>query len=133
DEVAVTAKQRAKFLALIRADKEIGSVDALRQAGVAGSSGQLRAWLKDDDELQREARQARGWNLNRVEATAWQVATDTEHPSWDRANARILKAYHPAFRDQTKVDVEHTGADGGPIQIEKREVSLTGVLHVLAE
>jgi hypothetical protein len=81
----------------VKADTAVGSVDALRQAGVAGTRGQLRA----------------------------------DHPAWDRANARILKAYHPAFRDNAQLEV--TGPNGGPVQIEKREVSLTGVLHVLAE
>lgn len=131
ETVEVTDRQRAEFLALIKADTAIGSVDALRQTGVAGTRGQLRAWLKTDPELERAAREARGWNLNRVEAAAWTVAVDTDHPAWDRANARILKAYHPAFRDSAQLEV--TGAGGGPVQIEKREVSLTGVLHVLAE
>lgn len=131
DEVVVTDKQRATVLDLVTADKTVGTVDALRQAGVAGTRGQLNTWLDTDSDLLHQTRLARGWNLNRVEATTWTVAADPDHPAWDRANARVLKAYHPAYRDSSRVEM--TGADGGPIRVEKREVSLTGVLHVLAE
>lgn len=102
EPAALTDEQRAAFLALIRDDKTLGNIHALRQAGVPGTRGQLRALI--DDDLEAQSREARGWRIRKVEDTTWKVATDTEHPSWDRANARLLKAYGgPQFRDQTEI------------------------------
>jgi hypothetical protein len=110
---ALTDEQRNAVVEAIRADTKLGNVIALRQAGVEGTKGQLRALI--DDELAEQIREARGWSLVQVEQSAWSVATDPEHPSWDRANARILKAYHPAFRDISRHEL--TGKDGGAIQL----------------
>lgn len=115
NEVTVTAKQREKFLSLLRADKSCGIARALHNAGVAGTTGQLRAYFDADTDLQEDARLARGWNINRVEGVAWEVALDKNHQSWDRANARVLKAYHPAYRDSARI--EHTGKDGTPMEV----------------
>jgi hypothetical protein len=126
--VHVTDTQREKFIALVENDKTIGNVDALRKVGVKGSRGNINRWLDKDQDLLHQSRLARGWNLNRVEATAWEVATNPEHPAWDRANARVLKAYHPLFRDQQRLEV--TGEDGGPVVL-AHEQRLT-LAHVAA-
>ena len=99
----MTEEQRAAFLAAIEANKEIGHVVALRAAGLEGTKGELKALLTDD--LLEDAREARGQNIRRVEAAAWEVAQDTTHPNWDRANARILKAYGGSqFHDRVDVN-----------------------------
>lgn len=105
----LTDEQRTRFVAIVKKDRKIGNAAALRQAGVEGSRRDLRALLEQDDDLHEEARAARGWNIVDVEASAWKVAADPEHPAWDRANARILKAYNARFRDQATVDHEHSG------------------------
>lgn len=112
EPVALTDAQRGKFLDVLRADKYIGNVAALRAAGVQGTKRDLRDLI--DDELLEQAREARGWSLLKVENCTWEVATNPEHPSWDRANARVLKAYHPAYRDQARVDVNHSGEVRNP-------------------
>lgn len=119
--IELTDEQREAFLAQLRDDNTIGLVRALRNAGVEGTRGQLRQLISSDEQLQDDTRLARGWNLNRVEGVAWEVALDKEHPSWDRANARVLKAYHPAYRDQSRV--EHTGLDGGPLEVSNPDVA----------
>lgn len=110
---ALTDEQRRAFLDHVAANKTVGNVAALRAVGVQGTRGKLRQLVGED--LAADAREARGWSLTKVEQTAWDVATDPEHPAWDRANARILKAYHPAFRDAGRVEL--TGKDGGPIAL----------------
>ena len=121
---AVTDAQREKLLEIVKDNPTVGTVTAGRQAGIAGTKGEIRQMLEP---FADEIREARGWSLEKVEQTAWTVAQDTEHPAWDRANARILKAYHPAFRDKTDVNLNAN------VTVERREVSLHGVLHVLAE
>lgn len=110
---ALTDEQRTAVIERIKADPKSGNVAALRAAGVQGTRGQLRALI--DDDLAEQIREARGWSLTVVEESAWAVATNTEHPAWDRANARILKAYHPAFRDVSRHEL--TGKDGGPVEL----------------
>lgn len=128
EQRTLTDDERGKFLDVIRADNTIGNVAALRKAGVEGTKRDLRQLL-DDDALEA-AREARGWNLVKVEQTTWAVAQNPEHPAWDRANARVLKAYHPAYRDNAQLEV--TGKDGAPILIEGRQTTLVEVAAVLA-
>lgn len=124
----LSAEQHARFLALLTEDKALGNVTALKLAGVEGTRGELKALMTDD--LLAEAREARGWRIRGVEATTWTVATNPEHPSWDRANARLLKAYGgPQFRDHTQLEL--SGPDGAPIQTEDRSASLGDVLTQL--
>jgi hypothetical protein len=124
----LTDDERGKFLDVIRADTTIGNVMALRKAGIDGNKRDLKQLL--DDELLEQAREARGWSLTAVEQTTWDVAKDKTHPAWDRANARILKAYHPAFQDTARLEL--TGRNGEPMQIEGRQTSLVEVAAVLA-
>lgn len=111
---ALTDVQRRKFLKALADNPALGIRPALRAAGVTGTGRQLRDLYDTDDELQDQARDARGWNLTTVEGVAWEVAKDKDHPSWDRANSRILKAYHPQFRDRTEMDVTHSGSVDNP-------------------
>jgi hypothetical protein len=114
---ALTQEQRDTALNLIRQartdDTALGNVAALRQAGVEGTKGQIRNLI--DDDLAEELREARGWSLVRVEDTTFKVAMDPDHPNWDRANSRVLRAYHPAYRDISRHEL--TGKDGGPVQL----------------
>lgn len=125
--LAITDEQRNKALELVKANPKLGNAPALRQAGVEGTRGELRRLI--DPDLAEQLREARGWSIVDVEQTTWDVAKNPEHPAWDRANARVLKAYHPAFRD--RVDVEHTGPDGGPMQVELNGVRVTGLNEVI--
>lgn len=110
---ALTAEQREEVCELVRADRLIGNVAAMRKAGLRGSRGQLRALI--DDDFAEQLLEARGWQITKVEDAAWTVAIDTQHPAWDRANARVLKAHHPAYRDIARHEL--TGRDGGPIEL----------------
>lgn len=116
EQATLTDEQRAGFLAAIQADKTIGNVAALRTIGVKGSKRDLKALL--DDELEEQARLARGWNIRKVEDTYWGVATNPEHPHYERAAGRLLKAYGgQQFRDH--VAIEH----GGHVEVESPDVS----------
>jgi hypothetical protein len=111
---ALTDKQRQDALELIRADTNLGSVAALRQAGVKGSKGQIHRLI--DDDLAEEMREARGWSITAAKQALYDVAVDTDHPSWQRANALFLRSYGgPEFRDVSRHEL--TGRDGGPISL----------------
>lgn len=115
-DITITDKQRQKFLKILADDHHQGVILALRAAGVEGSKGQLRRLYETDVSLADEAMNARGWNVNRVEGVAWEVAIDKTHPAWNYANTRLLKAYGgPQFRDQTALEL--TGKDGGPMEV----------------
>lgn len=115
-DIDITDEQRTTFLVLLAEDHTKGDVATLREAGVEGSRGQLRRLLDTDDDLKIQAREARGWNINRVEGVTWEVAGDKDHPAWIRAVTLILKAYGgPQFRDQTSLEL--TGKDGGPMEV----------------
>lgn len=130
--VEITDDQRRKFIDHLAAEKTCGIVAALRVAGVQGSRGQLRRAYDQDPTLQEQAREARGWNINRVEGVTWEVAVNPDHPSWDRANARLLKAYGgPQFRDQSRLEL--TGKDGGPVATEDRSAGLADVYVILKD
>lgn len=125
----LSAAQRKKFLQLITANKGMGTRHALREAGFKGTLRAFDRLLADDEDLRADYEHARGRDLDQVEATAWDVAKDTEHPSWFRANQMVLRAWHPAYRDQSRVEL--TGADGGPVEMEDRSASLAEVLRVI--
>lgn len=130
DEVVVSVEQRETFLGLLRENKSLGLERALREAGVAGTKGQLSAWLAQDSEIAEQARLARGWNLNSVEGVVWEVALDSDHKHWDRASTRVLKAYHPAYRDVATVEHEHVGT----VTVEhERRLTLNDVVGLARE
>lgn len=121
----LTPKQLADMLAVIVAEPNIGTVHAARKAGVAGSRRQIRSLLASYSE---EIREARGWNIVQVENTIWDVAKNPEHPSWERAAGRLVKAYGgEQFLENATLEVT------AGVTVERREVSLQGVLHILAD
>lgn len=102
----LTDLERQAVLDVIRAEPTIGTVAAMRTAGIDRPKRELKvlADTLDEDEL----REARGWNLRKVEQTMWGIATDPEHQSVFRAGQFLMRAYgDPRFRE--RVDVEHAG------------------------
>lgn len=126
-----TDECRQHFLKLLAEDHTRGNVhtliEAMHEHGQTIGRGEARKLL--DEDLVQEAREARGWNLNRVEGVRWEVALNPDHNQWDKASYSILRAYHPAFKDASKLEL--TGADGGPVTIEDRSASLNDVQRVL--
>lgn len=115
---ALTDEQRATAVQAVKEASEakqvLGDVAALRQAGVRGSRGQIRKLV--DDDLKADFRAARGWSVTAAIQALYTVATDISHPSFERANARLLKAFGgPEFRDVSRHEL--TGRDGGPMQL----------------
>lgn len=100
----ITPAQREKALALIGKTRTLGNVAALRTAGVVGSGAHIRTLVVQSG-FYDDAAVARGWDLVAVENSTWLVAQDPEHSHWDRANARVLKAYHPLYREQAQLEV----------------------------
>jgi hypothetical protein len=127
-EVTITARQRRKALELIKQDPTLGNKPALRLAGVKGTRGQIGAAI--DDGFREAALEARGWRLQSVLNALYSVAVDPSHDHWDRGNARFLKAFG-GWRFRDNVNVEVTGRDGGPVQLEDRSASLDDVARVL--
>lgn len=123
---------RARFLQILAEDKEQGNVVALAQAFKDCGQHVYKSEVKPllDDDLEQQAREARGWVTNRIEGVRWEVALDKTHTQWERANLSLLKAYHPAFAERSKLEL--TGAEGGPIAVEDRSASLHDVKRVLA-
>lgn len=112
DHVTVTDAQREKALALVSNDLTIGDAHALRQAGVAGTTGQLRAYAKT--ELADAFREAR-YPIEPAKRALYQVAIDITHQSWQRANKFFLETHGgPEFRPQQRVDVNHSGEVRNP-------------------
>lgn len=130
----LTDEQRDLFLKEVTAG--VGTREALRRAGITGGSTALtvrrseaRAILAADEDLKHDYDIARGRDIEKVKSRAYDIALDNDHKDSPRLVMYLLDREHPDFRHHAKLEVEHTGN----IQIEKREVSLTGVLHVLAE
>jgi hypothetical protein len=140
----LTAPKRARLLELIRAEPDVGTATACLRVGVKGSKGAIREMVLADEELQAELAEARGRGPEQVRAEIRRRAIDgVDEPVFhngevcgqvrrysDRLLALMAKANLPEYRDTARVEV--TGADGGPVSVEKREVSLHGVLHILA-
>lgn len=109
---ALTSEQRAAFLALLAAQPALGNIAALRQVGIVRpdspdppSRGQLRKLL--DDDLEADAREARGWSLAKAEDVLYKVAIDSKHKDWARAIAIFLKASSGRYHES--VQVQHAG------------------------
>lgn len=139
DTVEVTDDQRTALYELIAADPYRGHAKACRDSGIAGTAGQLRDWFKTDPAVQEQLADARNEYLKGkrldidtlLDKVSAIVHNDESQSQWRAVDWSFSTLHQMGVRQA--VQVEHTGADGGPIQIEKREVSLTGVLHVLAE
>lgn len=127
----LTDDVRARFLELLAASPEAGNVVTLAQAFKDCGQHVYKSEVKPllDDDLEQQAREARGWVTNRIEGVRWEVALDKTHTQWERANLSLLKAYHPAFADRSKLEL--SGPEGGPIAVEDRSASLHDVQRVL--
>lgn len=112
--MTLTETQRATYLATLEANPKLGDVPALRAAGVQGTSGELRAIVRDDPELHEDAWVARGWEVLPAISALATVAVDTDHRSWNQANDRWLE-----LRGYTKKSrLELSGPDGGPMEVD---------------
>jgi hypothetical protein len=125
----LTEKQRAGWLEKLRADPKIGNKAALAEIGVRASRKQI-AVLLADPEFRETYEEARGRHPDQLEAEALRRAVDgVDEPVFhdgevvghvrkysDRLLMAILKARHPAYRER----VEHTGADGAPLEVTVR-------------
>lgn len=110
--VTVTPEQRDRALELMRKGGQ-GYVRALRAAGVAGSSGQLRAHLAENHALRVELEDARLDGLDRYHLdeetlfTALGAIAGKEGPSQLRAVVYALGLHGIHLGDHSTV--EHTG------------------------
>lgn len=134
EQVIVTDDHRAALYALITEDPWRGHIKAARMAGIKGSKGQISEFLDADEGFQEFLEDARGVLLDNADLSVphlfkklASVVNNDGHSSQLRAITDAL-AFRGIGARQT-VQVEHSGQ----VVIEKREVSLTGVLHVLAE
>jgi hypothetical protein len=110
--------------------------DAARECGFNGSStfrradpvrhAELMAWWRDVRDATNQA-----YVRDKLRVNAEQ-AMNGEPYRGEVAN-RALELLGKTAGLFTERTVEVTGANGGPIEIERREVSLHGVLNILAE
>lgn len=123
EPLAVTDEQQQKLLDIVRANPGIGTVIAARQAGIVqGTTGEVRALLQPYAELLREAR------VGKVATTIYEIAADPGHKSCVDAGKFVLSRQGgPEWQDKTDINLNAN------VTVERREVSLHGVLHVLAE
>lgn len=143
----LTDDQRVAFLKIVEADRKIGNVAAMIEAGIEGSKRDLRATLQADEDLLEASRVARGFGRNQIRAAIVQrgiegieedvynkdgevVGTKTVYS--DRLLDLAARMWLPEGRALTG-RVEVTGAGGGPIQFEDRSASLADTARVLIE
>lgn len=129
----VTAEQRAALVDLLAAEPGIGTVAALRRVGVEGTKGQLRALVKQDDNLAEELHEARGKKLR--EELMSRAVDGYEDPiigkDGDIVGYRTVKSdrllefacrmYLPEAKALRGVEV--TGRDGGPVEVANPDVA----------
>lgn len=145
-QIEITDKQRSRFLELLHADPQTGTVKALREAGVEGSRGQIRRLLNEDPDLAAEAREARGYGDNTIRQEITRRAIEgVEEEVFgslgsnagtgvvgrrrvysDRLLGMMAKAYLPEYREK----VEVTGTGGQPIPVEVAGGRVTGISDV---
>lgn len=136
EHVTVTDEQRSKLYELITDDPWRGHTKAARMAGIAGTKGQVNDYLKADEDFNEFLDAARGNLLDKAGLGVphlfkklASVVNNDGHSSQLRAITDSL-----AFRGigvRQTVQVEHTGANGAPIQVEDRSASLADVARVL--
>lgn len=143
-EVVVTDEQRAALLELVRDKPGIGIAKALRDVGVAGTKGQLRAFVAADQEFSDAIQEARAVKLRDELMT--RAVDGVEEPivnkdgdivgyktvRSDRLLEFACRMYLPEARvlRDGRTHVEVTGADGAPLQV-GAGVSLGEVAAVL--
>jgi hypothetical protein len=139
----LTDDEREKFLEAVAKTPTAGNTSLLRQLGVAGTKGELRAMLAADPDLQSEAREARGYGDNAIRNAMYErgiVGWDETHVTnkgdvytvrkySDRLLAKMADMYLPEARDVKRVEL--TGAGGQPVQVEDRSSSLADAVRIL--
>lgn len=140
----LTDKQRAKFLAIITADRSIGNRRALRQAGITLTAAGLDALLADDEDFRADYDAARGRDHEDIRAEIRRRAIDgVPEPVFyrgtvvgevakfsDRMLELMARAVVPEYRDTKSVDITTGGVPLTP-EMTQRGVSLAEVLAVL--
>lgn len=121
DEVTVTDEQHARLLEVVTDQPGIGIAHALRQAGVAGTKGQLREYAAQHEELLDDIDEARAKRIRTELMTrAIDGVEETVYtPGGKVAGVRVVKSdrllefsarmYLPEARALRTGTVEHTG------------------------
>jgi hypothetical protein len=123
DRVEADESQRARLYELIAEDPYRPHVKACRDAGIAGTGGQVRTWFKTDPDVQERLGEARHEYLKRkhldIDTLLGKVSSivhnDESQSQW-RGIEWSLGVLHSMGARQA-VQVEHTGADGGPVEV----------------
>lgn len=133
----LTVKQRAKFLAYVRQHTDCSVREAAEHAGVKRL--QIRYLKRTDEEFAAEYREARGYGDDKIRDEVRRRAIEgVVEPVFgalgegggtgivghkrvysDRLLALMAKAHLPEYRDR----VEHTGLDGGPMEVNNPDVA----------
>lgn len=121
----VTDSQRNLLLAILRREPYLGTIAAARRAGVPGTKAEIRARLVAAD-LDEEIQVARGRELERVETTLYEIATNPEHPQCVKAAEAVLRARHPLYRDERMGQL----TEGAPRPPTRMEVGLEDVIRL---
>lgn len=113
------ATKRAKYLKCLRDNPEIGNKTAFRRAGVRITKPEIEALFAADPDLEQEALEARGRNIQAVEQTIWEIAQDAAHPSALRAGVLLMGRYSDRGWLPARLDLrhEHSGPGGGPMEV----------------
>lgn len=146
ETVQVTDDQKTKLLKLMEQEPHLGHALALRRAGVAGTKGQLVAYIAEHPELVDDIDQARGKRI-RTELLSRAidgvedpiVNKDGEISGYrtvrsDRLLEFAARMYLPEARalQAQRLGIEVGGADGGPIRVEVEGDRVSTVSGVLA-
>lgn len=106
-----TDRARAAFLSTL--SKTCNVSEAARKANISRRAAY--DWRDDDAEFAREWDEAEQEAADKLEKVAWDRATAGLS---DRMLELLLKAHRPEkFKD--RIAAEHTGKDGGPIEIDQ--------------
>lgn len=138
ETVEADETQRTTLYELIAQDPYRGQLKACRDAGIAGTGGQLRDWFKQDPAVQEHLADARNEYLKGkrldidtlLDKVSAIVHNDESQSQW-RAVDWAFGTLHQMGSKQA-VQVEHTGPDGGPVKVNTQHgVSLTDVAALL--
>lgn len=122
----LTAKQRQKFLDLLREDSNAGHITALRKVGAKGSKGHLGSLV--DEDLREEIAEVRCESLKKAGLGHSDLIAKLAWIVHDDGNSSQLRAIQAAFGlhgiQLGQVDrVELTGPDGGPMEVTNPDVA----------
>lgn len=124
----ITPEARAKFIAAVREDPYTGIARAALAAGIPGSTGQRRQLVAQDAEIQyalaearREVLVAHHLGVHDLFDKLAFVVHDDGNSSQLRAVQTGLAMHGIAVSEVHRV--EHTGRDGGPLEVENPDVA----------